>query len=91
MKLILCREGGIEVMRLEEYRLKKGLSRNQLAEKIGTTRVTVFRWEKGINEPDYATLLALASILNCTVDDLIGNPTPAPEPVLQESGASGNS
>lgn len=64
---------------LKKLREAKGLSGAQLASIVGTTRGTITRWENGSRSPrDDATLRALARVLGCTIDDLIGNPIPAP-------------
>lgn len=65
--------------RLRERRKKLGLSGEKVAEALGTTRVTISRWETGTSEPDDKTKLALAKILNTSVAYLIGetnNPNP---------------
>jgi len=66
--------------RLEEKRLDAGLSRSQLAEKIGCDPQSLYRWEKGKRSPDSRILIALADVFGCSVDELLGrafstNPT----------------
>lgn len=63
-------------MRLREMREKAGLSVIQLAEEIGTSRVTIFRWETGKNEPDLETVKTICCILGCTLDELLGSTNP---------------
>ena len=66
---------------LKNARIKKGLSRAALASQIGVEAHTVFRYENGDRHPDIEILKAISKILDCTIDDLIGeprNPTPAP-------------
>ena len=65
--------------RLRERRKELGLSGEKVAEALGTTRVTISRWETGTSEPDDKTKLALAKVLNTSAAYLIGetnNPNP---------------
>ena len=45
---------------LQELRKEKGLTQEQLAEKLGVARRTVSRWETGSNTPDLDVLLELS-------------------------------
>ena len=67
--------------RLKEYRKERNMTTVELAAKMGTTRGTITRWEKGQRSPDVETLRALACVFDCTIDDIVGarnaNPTPA--------------
>ena len=40
----------------KKYRTEKGLSQNDIAEKLFVTRQCVSKWEKGITEPDLETV-----------------------------------
>lgn len=53
--------------RLKKSRKRNNLTAQQLADKIGVTRVTVARWENNVYEPDDETKKLLASILGVTV------------------------
>lgn len=57
--------------RLYEYRKDRGLSQDQLAEKIGVSRQAVSKWERGEASPDTDNLIALSEIYNVTLDELI--------------------
>ena len=59
-------------IRLKKRRKELGLSGEKIAQELGTTRVTVSRWETGTSEPDDKTKLELARLLNTTVSYLIG-------------------
>lgn len=76
-------KGGGAVERLKEYRKGCNMTTVELAAKMGTTRGTITRWEKGQRSPDVETLKALACVFDCTIDDLVGarnaNPPSAPE------------
>lgn len=58
--------------RLKELRLKKGLTQQEIADLVHVNRVTYTNWEKGNREPNFETLLKLASILNTTTSYLLG-------------------
>ena len=47
---------------LQEFRKEKGLTQEQLAERMGVARRTVSRWETGSNMPDLDILMELADL-----------------------------
>ena len=47
---------------LQELRKEKGLTQEQLAERMGVARRTVSRWETGSNMPDLDILMELADL-----------------------------
>lgn len=48
---------------LHELRTKKGLSQDELAEKLFVTRQAVSRWENGDTTPNVETLKLLSGLL----------------------------
>ena len=56
-----------------ELRKKKGLSQEQLGEKVDVTRQTISNWELGETSPNPEQLKLLSKALNVSVDDLIDN------------------
>lgn len=56
-----------------ELRKKKGLSQEQLGEKIDVTRQTISNWELGETSPNPEQLKLLSKTLDVSVDDLIDN------------------
>ena len=52
-------------------RKEKGLTQEQLAEKIGVTSKSISRWENGNTMPDYSLLKDLCSELNISVNELL--------------------
>lgn len=48
------------------------LTQDDVAKKIGVDRSTVAKWETGQSFPRAELLPKLASILNCTIDELFG-------------------
>lgn len=57
---------------LKEFRNRKGISIEQLANKLNIKPKTVSKWEKGISVPDIQLLMKLSEILGVSVNDLLG-------------------
>lgn len=53
--------------RIETLRKSKKISQEDLAEKVGVSRQTVYKWESGTSVPNYANMQALARALETTV------------------------
>lgn len=53
--------------RIETLRKSKKISQEDLAEKVGVSRQTVYKWESGTSVPNYANMQALACALETTV------------------------
>ena len=53
--------------RIEKLRKSKKISQEDLAEKVGVSRMTVYKWESGTSVPNYANMQALARALETTV------------------------
>lgn len=56
---------------LYNLRAKKGLSQDELAEKVFVTRQAVSRWETGKGLPEVSLMLPLCASLGITVNDLL--------------------
>lgn len=56
--------------KVNEYRLKLGLTQEQLAEKIGVTRQTVIAIERGNYTPSVLLALKLAATFSVSVESL---------------------
>ena len=56
---------------IKTYRLSHGLSRHDLAKKLGVSYAAVTHWENGLAKPSASHLIALAKIFGCTVDELL--------------------
>ncbi|MBQ8782474.1 MAG: helix-turn-helix domain-containing protein [Clostridia bacterium] len=54
---------------LKKFRLAKGLTQEQVADKLNVNAQTVSRWECGTTLPDVLTLPELARLYEVTVDD----------------------
>ena len=57
-----------------ELRTKKGLSQDELAERVFVTRQAVSRWETGETVPGTETLKLLSKEFNVTINTLLGAP-----------------
>lgn len=70
---------------LTALRKLRGLTQEELSEKIGVTRQTVSKWETGESLPDIEKSAALAELFGVTLDDLVnyeggtGNLPPPPK------------
>ena len=59
---------------LLQFRTKKGLSQEQLAEKVFVTRQAVSRWETGETTPNTETLKLLSNLYDVSINTLLGSP-----------------
>ncbi len=57
-----------------ELRTKKGLSQEELAEKVFVTRQAVSRWETGETTPNIDTLKLLSKFFDVSINTLLGSP-----------------
>lgn len=57
-----------------ELRTKRGLSQDELAEKIYVTRQAVSRWENGETIPNTETLKLLSKFFDVSINTLLGSP-----------------
>jgi len=55
---------------LKQVRNSKGISQEELAKLVGTTRQTIIAVEKGVFNPSAKLALLLAVSLDCTFEDL---------------------
>lgn len=57
--------------KLKELRKQKGISQEQLAEKIFVSRQAITKWESGNGLPDIENLIAISSLFNESLDSLL--------------------
>ena len=57
-----------------ELRLMKGLSQDEVAEKVFVTRQAVSRWENGETTPNTETLKLLSKFFDVSINTLLGSP-----------------
>ena len=55
-------------------RTQKGMSQEELAEKVFVTRQAVSRWEKGETTPNTETLKLLSKLFDVSINTLLGSP-----------------
>lgn len=56
---------------IADLRKEKGLTQEQLGEKIGVTNKTVSRWETGVYLPPADVMLALGELFNVSVNEIL--------------------
>ena len=65
---------------LKNLRTQKGLSQEELADRLNVVRQTVSKWEKGLSVPDSELLIRIAEVFEVSVGQLLGETIPpAPE------------
>ena len=55
--------------KLQELRKQKGLTQEELSEKLYVSRTAISKWESGRGYPNIESLKRLAETFNITVDD----------------------
>ena len=80
--------------RLTALRKQRGLSQEQLAEKLGVSRQAVSKWERAEASPEIENLSSLAKLYGITIDELVNGAPAAHENtytnILQENGEQTN-
>lgn len=61
----------VNMTEIEKRRKEKGLSREDLAEKVGVTWMAISLYEKRKREPKASILKRIAKVLECTMEDLV--------------------
>ena len=56
-----------------KYREAKGLSQQELADRVHIAQATIARLEKDTKIPSFEIMAQIASVLECSLDDLHGN------------------
>ena len=57
-----------------QLRNRKGMSQDELAEKVFVTRQAVSRWENGETTPNVETLKLLSKVFDVSINTLLGSP-----------------
>lgn len=57
---------------LKEIRKSRGLTQDELAEKLGVTKQIVSNWEREITPVTLGSAREITKVLNCTLDELSG-------------------
>lgn len=68
-------KGGMDFMELgnqiKHYRNEKGLSQEELAERVYVTRQTISNWENNKSYPDINSIVLLSEVFEISIDNLI--------------------
>lgn len=67
-------------MNIQAMREKAGLSKAEVARRLGLDLSAVCHWERGVTVPRTDTLPRLADILDCSIDELYGRDPPDQTP-----------
>ena len=59
------------MINLKAKRLEKGMTQNEVADRCGITQGAYSHYELGKRQPKPAMLAKLASVFECTIDELI--------------------
>ena len=72
---------------IKAIRKAKGLSQEELAEKLNMVRQTVSKWEQGLSVPDADLLIAISEILETPVGTMLGEtPEAIGQPAPKKQG-----
>lgn len=63
---------------LRAYRLQRGYTQQDVADRLGVTKSTYCGYETGKRKPDVAKIKELARILGCSADVLLGTQLASP-------------
>ena len=58
--------------KLKELRKRNNLTQQELADKVGTKRVNITKWETARTEPTLENIVKLSKILDTSTDELLG-------------------
>lgn len=53
----------LDAVAIRRFRLGRGWTQSQLAERLGTDAVTVSRWERGVSQPRRSARVRLAELM----------------------------
>ena len=57
--------------KIQSLRKEKGLSQEELAEKLGISRQAIAKWEAGLSYPDVDNLITLSGLFHISIDSLL--------------------
>ena len=60
--------------RIRFFRLRAGLSQQELGNRLGVSAVAVGKWERGQTQPDISSLTVMADLFGTTIDELCDHP-----------------
>lgn len=59
--------------KLRELREEKNLSQQELANLLGVSKQSIYKWENGINKPDTENIKQLSNLFEIKIDDMLNN------------------
>lgn len=59
------------MLQLEKVRKRKGINQGELARMVGCSQASICKFESGEMKPSFDTLVKLAQVLECSLDDLV--------------------
>ncbi len=65
--------------KIREYRLRAGLSQQELGKYLGISAVAVGKWERAQTQPDIRSLTRMADLFGTTIDELCDHELPVSE------------
>ena len=69
--------------RIQQLRKRKGISQEELADRIGVSRQAVSKWESGQTSPDLEKIVLLSDYFEVTTDYLLKGVSPAQAQTVQ--------
>ena len=69
--------------RIQSLRKTKGISQEELADKVGVSRQAVSKWESGQSAPDLEKIIIMSECFGVTTDYILKGIETATEPKLQ--------
>lgn len=69
---------------IQYLRKQKQITQEQLGERMGVSRQTVFRWEAGDAVPELDKLVVLCELFSCKLDELVRERLPDDESIYSE-------
>jgi len=70
--------------KLYELRKRKGLSQEELANRLNVSRQTVSKWEVGESSPDMEKLVAISELFDISLDELVLDKVAAKEEASEQ-------
>ena len=62
--------------RIQDLRKRRGLSQEELADKLGVSRQAVSKWESGQSTPDIERIILMSEFFDVTTDYLLKGTEP---------------
>lgn len=73
--------------KIRECRKKRGLSQEQLAEKLNVSRQAITKWETNKGVPEISNLIAISDEFDLSLDELIKDDITVKKKIISDSSA----